>query len=117
MEQGRGVGSLARGQFERQVDTMGAGNGVSRLLGMLSWITNFLGCMLLEGGKCFAVKMHFGQRKDNFRFNMFGSLKRENTSTNTPSQICIWIVTQSVWAFIGCQLIQEYVQYSLMWGR
>ena len=43
---------------------MGAGNGVSRLLGMLSWITNFLGCMLLEGGKCFAVKMHFGQRKE-----------------------------------------------------
>ena len=64
VEQGRGVGSLARGQFERQVDTMGAGNGVSRLLGMLSWITNFLGCMLLEGGKCFAVKMHFGQTKD-----------------------------------------------------
>ena len=64
VEQGRGVGSLARGQFERQVDTMGAGNGVSRLLGMLSWITNFLGCMLLEGGKCFAVKMHFGQRKE-----------------------------------------------------
>ena len=117
MEQGRGVGSLARGQFERQVDTMGAGNGVSRLLGMLSWITNFLDCMLLEGGKCFAVKMHFGQRKDNFRFNMFGSLKRENMSTNESSQICIWIVTQSVWAFIGCQLIQEYVQYPLMWGR
>ena len=115
MEQGRGVGSLARGQFERQVDTMGAGNGVSRLLGMLSWITNFLSCMLLEGGKCFAVKMHFGQRKDNFRLNMFGSLKRENTSTNASSQI--WIVTPFVWAFIGGQLIQEYVQYSLMWGR
>ena len=50
MEQGRGVGSLARGQFERQVDTMGAGNGVSRLLGMLSWITKSFDSMLLKKG-------------------------------------------------------------------